>query len=120
MNENPEVTAWLDELDHPLKDVIVATRRAFLKADERITETIKWKSPTFIYEGNLASIDPKAKRHVSVMFHRGAEIPGDHPLLEGDGKLARYIRFPDLDSVERGCVGLTAIVRAWCDSKDAA
>ena len=43
-------------------------RRAsvILEADDRITETIKWKSPTFMYEGNLASIDPKAKKHVAV------------------------------------------------------
>ena len=117
MNRNPEVSAWLDQLDHPLMEVIQAVRTQFLEADERITETIKWKSPTFMYEGNLASIDPKAKKHVTVLFHRGAEIPGDHPLLEGGGKLARYIRFPDLESAEKGRAGLTVIVRAWCDSR---
>lgn len=118
MNENPEVSAWLDALEHPLKDVIVATRLVFLDADDRISETIEWKSPTFVYGGNLASIDPKAKRHVSVLFHRGAEIPGDHALLEGDGKVARYIRFGDVEAVGRGRSGLISIVRAWCDSKD--
>ena len=75
MNENPEVTAWLDELEHPLLSVILAVRAVILEADDRITETIKWKSPTFMYESNLASIDPKAKKHVAVLFHRGAEIP---------------------------------------------
>jgi hypothetical protein len=118
MNENPEVSAWLAQLEHPLKDVIDAVRTVFLEADERLTETIKWKSPTFMYEGNLASIDPKAKRHVAVLFHRGAEIPGEHPLLEGEGKAARYARFPDMASVETGRDQLTAIVRAWCDVKE--
>ena len=117
MNENPEVVAWLDRLDHPKKEVVLAARTVILEADPRIGETIKWQSPTFMYEGNLASIDPKARKHVSILFHRGAEIPGDHPQLEGDGKLARYIRYPDLDSVERGRKGLTAIVRAWCDAR---
>ena len=120
MNENPEVSTWLDELEHPLMPVIQAVRRTFLEADERITETIKWKSPTFMYEGNLASIDPKAKKHVAVLFHRGAEIPGDHPILEGEGKLARYARFPDLESVEAGRDQLAAVTRAWCDSRDGA
>jgi hypothetical protein len=115
MNENPEVRAWLDELDHPLLDVIEATRKVFLEADDRVTETIKWKSPTFMFEGNIASIDPKAKKHVTVLFHRGAEIPGDHPELEGGGKLARYIRYPDLDSVATGKAGLASIVRDWCN-----
>lgn len=117
MNEDPEVSAWLDELEHPLKEVIVAVRAVFLEADERVTETIKWKSPTFMYQGNLASIDPKAKKHVAVLFHRGAEIPGNHPLLEGEGKLARYARFPDLESVDAGRDDLAAVTRSWCESR---
>ena len=120
MNENPEVSAWLAELEHPLKDVILGVRAVFLEADDRITETLKWKSPTFMFEGNLASIDPKAKKHVAVLFHRGAEIPGDHPILEGEGKLARYARFPDMGAVESRRDELTAVVRAWCDEKEKA
>jgi hypothetical protein len=82
-----------------------------------MTESIKWQSPTFEYRGNLASIDPKAKKHVSVLFHTGASIPGDHPLLEGGGKVARYIRFADLASVETSRDALGRLVRAWCDSR---
>ena len=118
MNENPDVRDWLAELEHPLMDVILAVRAVFLEADDRITETIKWKSPTFMYQGNLASIDPKAKKHVAVLFHRGAEIPGDNPLLEGEGKLARYARFPDLASVASRRDELSEVVRAWCDAKE--
>ena len=117
MNESPEVVAFLDALDHPLKDAILAVRRTILEADERMTEAIKWKSPTFVYKGNLASIDPKAKKHVSVLFHTGASIPGDHPILEGGGDVARYIRFPDAMAVERQRGELAAVVRAWCDSR---
>ena len=120
MNENPEVSAWLAELDHRLRDVIETVRNVFLEPDERVTETMKWKSPTFMYEGNLASIDPKARKHVAVLFHRGAEIPGQHALLQGEGKLARYARFGDLAAVETGRSELAAIVRAWCDSKEGA
>ena len=120
MNENPEVSSWLAQLEHPLKDVILAVRAVFLEADDRITETIKWQSPTFMYEGNLASIDPKARKHVAVLFHRGAEIPGHHPILEGEGKLARYARFPDMETVDARRAELVAVVRAWCDDKEKA
>jgi hypothetical protein len=119
MNENQEVTAWLADLEHPLKEVLLAVRATFLDADYHITETIKWKSPTFMYEGNLASIDPKVKKHVAALFHRGAEIPGEHPILEGDSKVARYARFPDMASVDSGRAGLIAVTRAWCDARDA-
>ena len=120
MNENPDVSAWLAELDHPLEDVTLAVRTVFLEADDRISETIKWKSPTFMYEGNLASIDPKARKHVAVLFHRGAEIPGGHPHQQGEGKLARYARFGDTASDEAGRDELADVVRAWCDSKEGA
>jgi hypothetical protein len=117
VNENPEVTAFLDALEHPLKDAILAVRSTILEADDRMAESIKWKSPTFVYKGNLASIDPKAKKHVTVLFHSGASIPGDHPLLEGGGDVARYVRFPDVASIERRRDELAAVVRAWCDSR---
>src|SRR5688572_8045647 len=111
VNVNPEVTAFLDALDHPLKDAILGVRSTILEADDRMTETIKWKSPTFVYKGNLASIDPKAKKHVTVLFHTGASIPGEHPILEGGGEVARYIRFADAAAVEGRRHELAAVVR---------
>ena len=114
MNENPEVSTWLAELEHPLKDVILAVRAVFLGADERITETIKWKSPTFMYEGNMASFNPRTKAHVSLMFHTGASIAGKHPRLEGGGDTARYMRFADLAEVEDAADEIRAVVAAWC------
>jgi hypothetical protein len=52
------------------------------------------------------------------MFHRGAEIPGDHPRLEGEGKLGRTMRFADLEELEAGRDELQSAVRAWCNFKD--
>jgi hypothetical protein len=117
VNENAAVVAYLEALEHPLKDAILAVRRTILEADERMTESIKWKSPTFEYKGNLASIDPKAKKHVTVLFHSGATIPGEHPILEGGANVARYVRFADRSAVDEARPALTAVVRAWCDSR---
>ncbi|HEY7595143.1 MAG TPA: DUF1801 domain-containing protein [Actinophytocola sp.] len=49
-------------------------RDIILGADERVTESIKWRTPTFGYRSNVASFNP-SKRLVSILFHRGAEIP---------------------------------------------
>ena len=117
MPRSPEVDAWFKELDHPLKDAMLEARKAILGADRRITETIKWKSPTFIYEGNIASIEPRAKKQVSVLFHQGASLPGKHPLLEGGGGTVRYMRFADLGDVKAKRKDLQAAVQAWCDLK---
>jgi hypothetical protein len=91
-------------------------RDIILRADRRVTESIKWKTPTFAYQGNIASFNP-SKHLLSIMFHRGAEIPGVHPRLEGGGKLVRTMRFADLDQLEAGRNELEAVIRSWCDWK---
>ena len=114
MATNPEVDEWFDDYEHPAKDAMLVVREIIL-SDDRMAETIKWKSPTFMYEGNMASFNPRTKSHVSLMFHTGASIPGDHPRLEGGGETARYVKFSDLDDVRLAQGELEAIVDAWCE-----
>ena len=116
MSRNPEVDAWFEAKQHPLEDAMQEVRSIIL-SDGRIEESIKWQTPTFAYKGNIVSFNP-AKKLVSLLFHRGAEIPGDHPRLEGDGKLARTMRFADLDDVRTNGDALAAAITAWCDWKD--
>jgi hypothetical protein len=113
---NPDVDRWFEEAERPQADLLQRVREIILGADGRVTESIKWKTPTFAYKGNIASFNP-SKRLVSLMFHRGAEIPGDHPRLEGDGKLARTMRFYGVEDLEAGRAELEAVIRAWCDAK---
>lgn len=116
MHSNPDVDAWFDDYEHPLKDAMLRAREIIL-ADDRMTETIKWKSPTFAYRGNMASFNPRTKAHVSLMFHTGASIPGDHPRLEGGGDTARYMKFGSLEDVESAREDLRRVVAAWCASR---
>ena len=96
---------------------MLRVREVILEADSRMEESVKWSTPTFAFDGNLASFQPRAKRFVSLLFHRGSEIPGDHTRLEGEGRLARTMRFTDLANVEASKGDLEAVVRAWCEWK---
>ena len=116
MATSPEVDAWFDDYEHPAKDAMLLVRDIIL-SDARMTETIKWKSPTFVYRGNMASFNPRTKSHVSLMFHTGASIPGEHPRLEGGGDTARYIKFSDVVAVESAREELQRVVSAWCESR---
>jgi hypothetical protein len=118
MPRDPEVDAFVAELGHPLDAAIRSVREVVLEVDARIGETIKWKSPTFVFEGNIASIDPRSKKHVSLMFHQGAKLPGTHPELEGGGATVRYMRFVDEADVERKRAHLERAVRAWIALKE--
>lgn len=114
---NPDVDAWFEKKRHPLEEAMQRVRDITLAADARITETIKWSTPTYSYKGNIFSFNP-AKRIVSLLFHTGASIPGDHPALEGDTDTARVMRFADLDAVEAGAADLSRVIKAWCQWKD--
>ena len=118
MNVSKEVDAWLESYDNPMKPVVMAIRELILSSDSRVEETIKWQAPTFVYKGNMASFFPKAKRHATLMFHKGANIPGKHPNLVGDGKEARSFKVESLDDLEKKKKELQSIVRAWCDWRD--
>src|SRR5690554_4523788 len=96
-----EVDAWMERYDNPQKPVVAAVRAVILAADPRITETIKWQTPTFVYKGNLASFNPRSKQYASLLFHTGASIKGTFPSLEGGEAVARYMRFADTTDVDR-------------------
>ena len=115
----PDVDAWFADYDNPMKPVVQRVRELILAADPRVAECIKWKSPTFTYAGNIASFNPRSKKHASLMFHTGAQIPGEFPWLEGGGDTARYMRFTDVDDAEAKAEELARVIRAWCDWKDA-
>jgi len=117
MGGTAEVEAWFADQTPPLEAEMQLVREIILGVDERITETVKWKTPTFMFKGNIASFSP-AKKLVSLMFHRGAEIPGDHPVLEGDARLVRTMRFTSSEQIEDRRPEIEAVIRAWIDLKD--
>jgi hypothetical protein len=118
MPRDPAVDTFVSELAHPLEAAIGAVRDIVLGVDARIVETIKWKSPTFVFQGNIASIEPRSKKQVSVLFHQGAKLPGRHPRLEGGGGTVRYLRFADEADVARKRADLEKAIRAWIAFKE--
>jgi len=118
MPRQPEVDAWFERYDNPMKDVVQRVREIVLDADPRVDECIKWQAPTFMYRGNIASFYPKSRQHASLMFHLGAKIPGTYPRLEGSGDTSRVLKVVDLQDVEAARPELESIVRAWCAWRD--
>lgn len=98
-----------------MKEVVQRMREIILGADSRVEECIKWQAPTFVFEGNLASLFPNSKQHASLMFHTGAKIPGKHPRLEGTGDTGRVMKIDSLDEVNKAKGDLERIVKAWCE-----
>lgn len=119
MPRNPVVDEFMTALDHPFKAEMEKLREIILGASPEIEEDIKWKSPTFIYRGNIASIVVRTKSHLQLMFHAGAALDDDRGLLEGDGQQVRFARFQDMAEVRRKRQALEALIRKWVRMKSA-
>lgn len=118
MKLNPEVDDYLKKKAHPLTKEIQLVREIIMATDDKVEETIKWSSPTFMYKGNIASYFMNAKKHVSLMFHKGATIKDESGLLEGDGKEGRTAKFYDLQDIESKKEALESVIKEWIRMQD--
>ena len=77
-NRSREVDRFMKELDHPLKEEIERLREAILGSNERITEHVKWKAPSFRYAGeDRVTFRLYPAERAQLVFHRGAKVRGD-------------------------------------------
>jgi hypothetical protein len=114
-----EVDAWFKKYENPHKDLMQSIRKSILGASSKIEECIKWSSPTFTYKGNMASFNPRSKKHASLMFHTGAKIPGKFPSLSGQGATARFMSFEGPEDFKEKKKELLAVVKGWIKLMDA-
>ncbi|KGN30331.1 hypothetical protein N802_09405 [Knoellia sinensis KCTC 19936] len=117
-NRNPDVDAWFATYENPQKDLVQAVRNVMLAADSRLGEVIKWKAPTFVYKGNVASFFPRATRHVTLMFHTGASLPDPQGIFSGEGETGRSVQIADRADLDAKSEALQGLVRAWIAARD--
>jgi hypothetical protein len=114
MKTSPEVERWFAENKLPAEATMRRVRETILRADRRMIEYVKYGTLCFGYQGDFATFVQVAKKQVSVMFNRGARIPGKFPHLEGTGPSARFMRFADPAEAQARAAELSKIVAAWC------
>lgn len=68
------VTAFMRELDHPLKKEIEAVRKIILGVSSEIREGIKWNAPSFRTTEFFATINLRSKESVQIILHLGAKV----------------------------------------------
>ena len=114
MKASPEVERWFAEKKPPTEATIRAVRQIILGADRRMTEFVKYGTLTFGYDGDFATfVQVSDKKQASLMFNRGARIPGTFPHLAGSHPSARFMRFDNAGDAKARAAELTKIVAAW-------
>ena len=101
INRTEEVNVFMEKLDHPFKAEVEAIRNIIKKVIKGITEQIKWKAPSFSYNGEyLVTFNLWAKDHVHLVFHNPMISKVNSPLLEGDYERRRSAHFTDMIEIQ--------------------
>lgn len=118
-----DVSAYLRELSHPMKDGIVALREAILASDDAITEHIKWNAPSFRYGGDdRVTFRLRPGDRFELIFHRGAKVrddAGEFRFDDPDGVLEwaaadrATLTLRDTDDVHARLPALVALINRW-------
>jgi uncharacterized protein YdhG (YjbR/CyaY superfamily) len=86
MPRSAEVSAFLDDLDHPLRAEVDEVRGIILGASRKLSERVKWNAPSYHYKQDLLTFNLHATDRVHLVFHTAAITRVESDLLEGKGK----------------------------------
>lgn len=119
-----EVTRFLDELNHPFRKEIEYLRDCILKANNGLTETIKWNGPNYCFEEEdriTMKIQPPTKQAL-LIFHRGTKkrellkdklIANKSEMLSWKESDRAIVTFKSLQEIESKKSELTTIINEW-------
>jgi uncharacterized protein YdhG (YjbR/CyaY superfamily) len=100
-NQTPQVNEFMDNLDHPFKAEVQMLREIIKNVNKDITEQIKWKAPTFSYEGEyLVTFNLWEKGRIHLVFHNPMISKVKSSLLEGDYDHRRMAYFSDQEDIQ--------------------
>jgi len=119
LTDAEKVTAYMQQLQHPLKAEINAVRDIILNANNKIAERIKWNAPSYYYQEDLVTFNPRAQQHVHLVFHHPAIVTIQSELLKGDYKDRRMAYFTTMAAVEANKPVLESIINQLLKVLDA-
>lgn len=121
--KNEEVTIFLDNLVHPLRNEIEVLRQIILNSNPKLTENIKWNAPNFCYDGeDRITMRIQPPKQIQIIFHRGAKVL-EQPksrLINDESKLLAWkandravATFKTLADINSNQSALREIVNEW-------
>lgn len=105
---NPEVKAYVEELDEPIRSIVVMLRKTIKATAPDAKEGILWSIPFFWRDEEPSCYVSAAKAHVTLGFTRGAEFLGKADGFTGTGKSAIMKRI-----IRKSTIPTEAEVARW-------
>ena len=126
VTDSAAVTNAIEQMKHPLVEVVKALRKIILASDKQIGELIAWNAPSFIYTGPIKAFSPKEyKRHIVVfnlykqdcirlVFMHCNTLETQFGFLEGNYKDGRRIAtFYSVEEVKANEKLLKQLLKTW-------
>lgn len=120
---NPEVSAWINNLNHPKSDLIQIIRSLIINCTPGIVENIKWNSPNYSCTGHdRITLRIQPVKNFQIILHRGASkdhsitvkpIEDDSPLLEWKSNDRAIISLNSNKELENIQPELKRIISKW-------
>ena len=99
-NQTEQVDEFMGKLDHPFKAEVEMVREIIKNVNRDITEQIKWKAPSFSYQGEyLVTFNLWEKGCIHLVFHNPMISKVKSNLLEGDYDHRRMAYFSDRNDI---------------------
>jgi hypothetical protein len=130
-SDHKHVDIYMQNVDHPLIDVIKELRKIILNTDKQIGEHINWSTLSFFYKGSLKSCHPKVEERyvivfnlfrkdcIRIVFPNGAKINDTSGLLEGDyNDGRRLVSFYCLEDVRSKEPLMQTAIKKWLELVD--
>ena len=120
---NPEVTKFLDELNHPFRETIEELRKIILGTRSDMEENIKWNGPNYKVKDNVrVSIKVHPAKSLHLIFHIGSKIKAEpkERLLSEDYNLLTWksydravLGFRDKEDFIKAKPHLSELITNW-------
>ncbi len=105
MTPNPEIEEFLSQYDEKIFQHAQKLRQLLITHLPDITEQLDMKAKMIAYcygqkYVELICVIIPSKKGLKLGFNRGTELPDPAGLLEGTGKISRYIPIKSADQIE--------------------
>lgn len=122
-NGSKEVSNFLAELEHPLKELILEIRSAITKSNPGLKEHIKWNAPSYAIDGeDRVTMKLFPPKNIQVVFHTGAK-PKKQPterLITDTAGILKWVAndravatFKSKEEVQRKASEFQKIINSW-------
>lgn len=125
-NNTDALANYLDNLEHPLKNVLLELQLQILSKFPEISAQLKWNSLSLYYNGEMKPFNPKEykrdlvvfnlnkREYILLVFPTGSKIKDNNQVLEGDypdGR--RMLKINSIEDLNNKMTDLQLLIQFW-------